>query len=71
MSPLGYVNVKGAEIVPDENIDPLIKKIFEAYATGNFTLRQLHDKFNALGLSRKTGFKMVKCVYEISRERLL
>ena len=53
MSPLGYVNVKGAGIVPDENIAPLVKKTFEAYATGNFTLRQLHDKFNALGLSRK------------------
>ena len=55
MSPLGYVNVKGAGIVPDENIASLIKKTFEAYATGNFTLRQLHDKFNALGLSRKNG----------------
>jgi len=55
MSPLGYVNVKGVGIVPDENIAPLIKKTFEAYATGNFTLRQLHDKFNALGLSRKNG----------------
>ena len=55
MSPLGYINVKGAGIVPDENIAPLIKKTFEAYATGNFTLRQLHDKFNALGLSRKNG----------------
>ena len=55
MSPLGYVNVKGAGIVPDENIAPLIKKTFEAYATGNFTLRQLHDRFNALGLSRKNG----------------
>src|SRR5574343_1744227 len=29
MSPLGYVNVKGAGIVPDENIAPLIKKTFE------------------------------------------
>ena len=54
MSPLGYVN-KNKRIVPDENIAPLIKKTFEAYATGNFTLRQLHDKFNALGLSRKNG----------------
>jgi len=60
MSPLCYVNVKGAGIVPDENIAPLIKKTFEAYATGNFTLRQLHNKFNALGLSRSMGFKMVK-----------
>ena len=33
MSPLGYVN-KNKRIVPDENIAPLIKKTFEAYATG-------------------------------------
>ncbi len=55
MSPLGYVNVKGAGIVPDENIAPLIRKTFEAYATGNFTLRELRDKFNGLGLKRKSG----------------
>ena len=53
MAPLGYVN-KNRMIVPDENIAPLIKKTFEAYATGNFTLRQLRDKFNALGLRRKS-----------------
>jgi len=48
----GYVNVKGAGIVTDENITLLIKKTFEAYAPGTFTLRQLHDKFNGLGLRK-------------------
>jgi DNA invertase Pin-like site-specific DNA recombinase len=52
MSPLGYVN-KNKRIVPDPEIAPLIKKTFEAYATGSFTLRELRDKFNALGLKRK------------------
>jgi len=66
MSPLGYVNVKGAGIVPDENIAPLIKKTFEAYTTGNFTLRQLHNKFNTLGLSRKSGSKMVKLIHDFN-----
>jgi|GEM_PF-3051450 len=70
MSPLGYVNVKGAGMVPDENIAPLIKKTFQAYATGNFTLRQLHDRFNRLGLSRKNGSKMLKWIYENTYYRL-
>src|SRR3989337_1889248 len=64
MSPLGYVNVKGAGIVPDENIAPLIKKTFEAYATGNFTLRQLRDKFNELGLKRKSGKELAVSNYQ-------
>jgi site-specific DNA recombinase len=55
MSPIGYVNEKGKGIVPHPELSILVKKTFEAYATGNFTLRQLHDKFNALGLSRKNG----------------
>ena len=54
MAPLGYVN-KNRKIVLDENIAPLIKKTFEAYSSGSFTLRQLRDKFNALGLKRKSG----------------
>ena len=49
MSPLGYVNVKGKGIIPDILTAPFIKKTFEAYATGNFTLRQLREKINELG----------------------
>ncbi|OGI75297.1 hypothetical protein A3D36_01905, partial [Candidatus Nomurabacteria bacterium RIFCSPHIGHO2_02_FULL_36_29] len=63
MSPLGYVN-KNKRIVPDENIAPLIKKTFEAYATGNFTLRELRDKFNALGLKRKSGRELAVSNYQ-------
>ena len=63
MSPLGYIN-KNKRIVPDENIAPLIKKTFEAYATGNFTLRQLRDKFNALGLKRKSGRELAVSNYQ-------
>ncbi|MCX6713829.1 MAG: hypothetical protein NTV48_01865, partial [Candidatus Vogelbacteria bacterium] len=54
MSPIGYVNEKGKGIVPDIEIAKLIKKTFEAYSSGSFTLRQLRDKFNALGLRRKS-----------------
>ena len=63
MSPLGYVN-KDKRIVPDENIAPLIKKTFEAYATGSFTLRQLRDKFNGLGLKRKSGRELAVSNYQ-------
>jgi site-specific DNA recombinase len=63
MAPLGYVN-KNRMIVPDENIAPLIKKTFEAYSTGNFTLRQLRDKFNELGLKRKSGKELAVSNYQ-------
>ena len=63
MAPLGYVN-KNRKIVPDENIAPLIKKTFEAYSSGSFTLRQLHDKFNGLGLKRKSGKELAVSNYQ-------
>ena len=47
-----------------ENIAPLIKKTFEAYSTGNFTLRQLRDKFNELGLKRKSGKELAVSNYQ-------
>ncbi len=63
MSPLGYVN-KNRKIVPDENIAPLIKKTFEAYSSGSFTLRELRDKFNGLGLKRKSGKELAVSNYQ-------
>lgn len=63
MAPLGYVN-KNRKIVPDENIVPLIKKTFEAYSSGSFTLRQLRDKFNELGLKRKSGKELAVSNYQ-------
>ena len=63
MSPLGYIN-KDKRIVPDPEIAPLIKKTFEAYSTGSFTLRQLRDKFNALGLKRKSGKELAVSNYQ-------
>ena len=63
MAPLGYVN-KNRKIVPDENIAPLIKKTFEAYSSGSFTLRELRDKFNGLGLKRKSGKELAVSNYQ-------
>ena len=64
MSPLGYVNVKGKGIIPDIETAKLIKKTFEAYSSGSFTLRQLRDKFNALGLKRKSGKELAVSNYQ-------
>ena len=64
MSPIGYVNVKGGGIIPNEDLAPLIKKTFEAYATGNFTLRQVREKFNALGLKGKSDGELAVSNYQ-------
>jgi len=63
MAPLGYIN-ENRMIVPDVVNAPLIKKTFEAYATGNFTLRELRDKFNGLGLKRKSGKELAVSNYQ-------
>jgi len=59
-APLGYVNVKGG-IEHDKVIAPLIKKLFETYATGTFTLREVREKFLALGLKGKKGLSISNC----------
>ena len=64
MAPLGYVNVKGAGIAIHPEFAPLIKKTFETYATGNFTLRQVREKFNALGLTGKSEGELAVSNYQ-------
>ena len=59
-APLGYVNVKGG-IEPHKTLAPLIKKLFETYSTGHFTLREVREKFLALGLQGKTGLSVSNC----------
>ena len=58
-APLGYVNVRGRDehgrevrtVALDEERAPLIRLAFTEYATGNWTVRQLADHLNTLGLS--------------------
>lgn len=58
-APLGYLNVRardenGREIRTvelDEERAPLVRLAFTEYATGNWTVRQLADHLNTLGLS--------------------
>jgi DNA invertase Pin-like site-specific DNA recombinase len=55
-APLGYLNdYRNHTIVVDKIKHKLLKRIFEFYATGNYTLKSLTDKFNELGLTSKTG----------------
>ncbi|MEI6305136.1 MAG: recombinase family protein, partial [Candidatus Taylorbacteria bacterium] len=50
-APLGYLNDKKVKtIVVDPVKSLLVKKTFEAYATGNFTFAQIRRKINELGL---------------------
>ena len=58
-APLGYVNVRARDehgrevrtIALDEERAPLIRLAFTEYETGNWTVRQLADHLNTLGLS--------------------
>ena len=58
-APLGYINVRARDengrevrtIALDEERAPLVRLAFTEYATGNWTVRQLADHLNTLGLS--------------------
>ncbi|KKS27987.1 MAG: Recombinase [Parcubacteria group bacterium GW2011_GWC1_42_11] len=61
--PLGYKTVgeKGHKIhVVDEDKAPFIKKAFELYATGNFSLLSLREKLYTDGLRTRVGAKLSK-----------
>ena len=53
-APLGYRNVTGTDgrktIVPDENIAPIIRNLFEWYARGDISIREATKKARAAGL---------------------
>ena len=58
-APLGYLNVRARDengrevrtVALDEERAPLVRLAFMEYATGNWTVRQLADHLNTLGLS--------------------
>ena len=58
-APLGYLNVRARDengrevrtVELDEERAPLVRLAFMEYATGNWTVRQLADHLNTLGLS--------------------
>lgn len=60
-APLGYLNVKDergrSDIVLDPDAAPLVKKLFEEYATGAFTISEMVQKAKNWGLRNKYGKK--------------
>ena len=58
-APLGYLNhSKGKTKTLDPEKAPLVRKAFELYATGAFSLDQLVKKMYSLGLRSRTGKKV-------------
>jgi site-specific DNA recombinase len=67
-APLGYVNDrKNRVIIPDSERAPYIKKIFEVYATANFSLYELMQEVKTWGLIGRKG----KPVHKSKLARLL
>lgn len=62
-APLGYKTIgeKGHKIhVIDEDVAPYIKKMFEMYGTGNYSLKKIVDDLYEKGLRSKKGNKVGK-----------
>jgi len=50
-APVGYLNDKLKHVVvPDTDRAPLVRKLFERYATGNYSLKDIQNIANTLGL---------------------
>ncbi len=61
--PLGYKTTgeKGHKIhIPDENVAPFIKKLFELYATGQYSVKTITEKIYEEGLRSRSGRKVYK-----------
>ncbi len=61
LAPTGYmhtVDEKGNKtIVPDPGLAPFITKMFDLYATGNYSLSKLRDEITEMGVRTKKGKK--------------
>jgi len=75
-TPLGYLNVTGPDgrkvIAVDPEVAPLITKLFEWYATGEYALKEVAKKARAAGLVyKKSGARVpTSTVHSILRNRL-
>src|SRR5437764_1691183 len=75
-SPLGYRNVSGSDgkkmIAVDPEVAPIVSKLFEWYATGQYALKEVAQKARDAGfIYRRTGASVpVSAVHSILRNRL-
>jgi site-specific DNA recombinase len=76
VAPLGYRNVVGSDgkkiIEPDPESAPTISRLFEWYATGTLSLKEVAEKARAAGLVyRKSGAPVpVSTIHAVLRNRL-
>jgi hypothetical protein len=63
-APVGYCNVAGSRdkrtIEPDPTSAPIIRRLFEVYAIGTYSLRDLTKKAYEDGLRSRSGTKMAR-----------
>ncbi|MBI4064533.1 MAG: recombinase family protein [Elusimicrobia bacterium] len=59
-APFGYKNNKETHLIELDQRAPLIRKMFEFYATGNYSLKTLEGKIYEEGLRSKSGRKIYK-----------
>ena len=60
-APIGYLNDKNLrKVVVDETKAPLVRQLFESYATGNYTLADLKKCSFRWGLTGRSGKTVVK-----------
>jgi site-specific DNA recombinase len=68
-TPLGYCNFETPEkrkiIVPDSEYGPYIQRMFELFATGDYSLTTVTDQLYAEGLRNKRGGKIHKSGIQI------
>lgn len=60
--PLGYKSIgeRGHKIhVPDEKVAPLMKRMFEYYASGQYSIKKLNKRMYEEGLRTHGGFRLV------------
>ncbi len=59
-APLGYLNDRRTRaIIKDEGKAPFIKRIFELYSTGLYSLSEIREKVNALGLKGRRQLPLI------------
>ncbi len=61
MAILGYKNdLVNKKIIPDPKTFPLIKRLFDEYAKGRYSLREISEEAYKWGLKSKLGIKLTK-----------
>jgi hypothetical protein len=58
LAPLGYINAPraiGKSLMPDPERAPIVRRIFDEYATGRFTKQQMLQQATAWGLTNRRG----------------